>query len=160
MASHGRIGISRRLLPPGKAACRTSWKSWRSPEVFDNGLGRAMWFASGARAELVIRTLAGFPRERHAALWSGVGLATTYAGGASLSELQALLSAAGGHRNEVALGAAIAAKAGSGRERDRERGPGVRCFLPNGCEVRSRRDGSMSGTAWAPPSFRVLCRVA
>ena len=70
-----------------------------------------MWFASGARAELATQMLAAFPMERQAALWSGIGLAATYAGGASSSELQDLLSAAGEHRDEIALGAAFAAKA-------------------------------------------------
>ena len=91
--------------------CGTSPKRRKNPEAFDNGLGRAMWFASGARAELVTKTLASFPTERQAALWSGIGLAATYAGGASLSELRDLQSAAGKHRDEMALGAAFAAKA-------------------------------------------------
>ena len=93
------------------ATCGTSRKRRKNSEAFDNGLGRAMWFASGARAELATQTLAAFPKERQAALWSGIGLAATYAGGASSSELQDLLSAAGEHRDEIALGAAFAAKA-------------------------------------------------
>jgi len=93
------------------SACSTSWKGKLGPRPFDNGLGRAMWFASGARAEPVLETLSAFPTARRAALWSGVGLAATYAGGASVEELESLCSAAGEYRDNVAQGAAFAAKA-------------------------------------------------
>lgn len=107
------LGFHEGYFKPSKfiTARGTSRKRQRNPEAFDNGLGRAIWFAAGARAEHVTKTLAAFPTERQAALWSGIGLAATYAGGASLSELQDLLAAAGEHRDEIALGAAFAAKA-------------------------------------------------
>jgi hypothetical protein len=92
-------------------ARRSSWFRRRAPELFDNGLGRAIWFASGARVERVIQNLTAFPPERRAALWSGIGLAATYAGGASKPELEEMLSAAGNYREELAQGAAFAAKA-------------------------------------------------
>jgi hypothetical protein len=106
-------GFHEGFFHPSKfiTTCGASGKRHRGPEAFDNGLGRATWFASGARAELVTARLAAFPRERRAALWSGIGLAATYAGGASFSELQDLLSAAGEYRDEVSLGSAFAAKA-------------------------------------------------
>jgi hypothetical protein len=44
-------------------------------------------------------------------LWSGVGLASAYAGGVALAALAALHQAAGEFRPELAQGAAFAAKA-------------------------------------------------
>ena len=90
---------------------RPSRKRRAGPEAFDNGLGRALWFATGARAGLVTQTIGAFPSERQAALWSGIGLAVTYAGGASPSELEEIQAAAGRNRHELALGSAFAAKA-------------------------------------------------
>ncbi len=107
------LGFHEGYFHPAKfiASCRTSWKRRSGPEVFDNGLGRAIWFASGARIQRICKTLAIFPSERRPALWSGIGLAATYAGGASVIELEELLSAAGKYSDEVAQGAAFAAKA-------------------------------------------------
>lgn len=79
--------------------------------VFDQGLGRSLWFVDGADVELLPRTIAALPPERHADLWSGVGLAATYAGGVEEAELRRLREAAGPHRPHLAQGAAFAAKA-------------------------------------------------
>lgn len=79
--------------------------------VFDQGLGRSLWFVDGADVELLPRTIAALPPERHADLWSGVGLAAAYAGGAEEAELRHLREAAGTHWPQLAQGAAFAAKA-------------------------------------------------
>lgn len=79
--------------------------------VFDQGLGRSLWFVDGADVELLPRTIAALPPERHADLWSGVGLAATYAGGVEEAELRQLREAAGPHGPHLAQGAAFAAKA-------------------------------------------------
>ncbi len=78
--------------------------------LFDQGLGRSIWFASGALVERVAATITTFPTHRQADLWSGVGLACSYAGGASRSEIEALLTVAGPYRPQLARGAAVAAK--------------------------------------------------
>ena len=52
-----------------------------------------------------------FPVERRGELWSGVGLASTYAGGVDREALLYLLSRAGAYRPELAQGAAFAAEA-------------------------------------------------
>jgi enediyne biosynthesis protein E3 len=79
--------------------------------VFDQGLGRAMWFARGADVQAVADAAADFPEPRHADLWSGIGLAAAYAGGAEADDLRALAAASGRYRAHLAQGAAFAAKA-------------------------------------------------
>jgi hypothetical protein len=78
--------------------------------VFDQGLGRSIWFSTGARVDLAPTTIATFEPARQADLWSGVGLACAYAGGADQGELETLRQAAGPYRSQLARGAAVAAK--------------------------------------------------
>jgi enediyne biosynthesis protein E3 len=79
--------------------------------AFDQGLGRALWFVNGADPSLVEAAIARFPEHRRGDLWSGLGLACTYAGGADQDGLRALRIAAGPWRPELAQGAAFAAEA-------------------------------------------------
>lgn len=77
----------------------------------DQGVGRALWFVCGADPERVTRTVRSFDRARHADLWSGVGLAATYAGGVPPEGLRGLRDDAGEHRPALAQGSAFAAQA-------------------------------------------------
>lgn len=79
--------------------------------VFDQGLGRSLWFVDGADVKRIPTTIAAFPPSRQADLWSGVGLACAYAGGVDRAALQALQAAAGSYRPQLAQGVAFAAKA-------------------------------------------------
>ena len=79
--------------------------------AFDQGLGRALWFVEAATGDAVAGRIASFPMERHEDLWSGIGLAATYAGGASADTLAQLKQAAGEHSRTMAQGAAFAATA-------------------------------------------------
>lgn len=79
--------------------------------VFDQGLGRCLWFYSGADVERVTNCIEGFDAIRRADLWSGVALAVTYAGGASRSEVIALSERAAGFEAHLAQGSAFAAQA-------------------------------------------------
>jgi enediyne biosynthesis protein E3 len=79
--------------------------------VVDQGVGRALWFVCGADVECVLATIRGFAPSRQSDLFSGAGLAATYAGGAGEAELQRLRGAAGEHRAALAQGSAFAAKA-------------------------------------------------
>ncbi len=79
--------------------------------AFDQGLGRSLWFFCGAEPRRAARAIARLSQERHADLWSGLGLAATYAGGASRQTLDTLRRAAGPFLPEVAQGAAFAAAA-------------------------------------------------
>jgi len=65
----------------------------------------------GADVTRIPRTLAGFPSERRRDLWSGIGLACTYAGGVDEANLKALHESAGSFHPQLAQGAAFAAKA-------------------------------------------------
>jgi hypothetical protein len=80
--------------------------------VYDQGLGRSVWFARCADVERVECTVRLFPEARQPDLWSGIGLACAYAGGADRrGNLEALYRCAGEFRPHLAQGAAFAAKA-------------------------------------------------
>ncbi len=79
--------------------------------VFDQGLGRSIWFVDCADVGRIPATIAAFPPSRQADLWSGVGLACAYAGGADHAALAALKTAARPYGQYLAQGAAFAAKA-------------------------------------------------
>lgn len=81
--------------------------------IFDQGLGRAIWFSCGAVLDRVVPMVEGFQPGRHADLWSGVGLASAYGGGADRATLEKLLTIASPYQAQLARGAATAAK---GRE--------------------------------------------
>jgi enediyne biosynthesis protein E3 len=79
--------------------------------VFDQGVGRALWFAECADPEAIGATVARFEAERHADLWAGVGLAATFAGGVDADALRRLRAVARGFELHLAQGSAFAAKA-------------------------------------------------
>ena len=79
--------------------------------AFDQGLGRCLWFIKGGEVAQMRPTINNFPAERRSDLWSGVGLASAYAGFASLEMLKHLRRQAGSYQAELAQGAAFAAKA-------------------------------------------------
>jgi len=94
----GRQEVPRRVRGYGRRA-------------FDQGLGRSLWFVDGADVERLPRTIASFPEERRPDLWSGVGLAATYAGGVGEAAIRSLREAGREFAPELAQGAAFAAKA-------------------------------------------------
>jgi hypothetical protein len=79
--------------------------------AFDQGLGRSLWFVEGADVARISATVASFPESRRADLWSGVGLACAYAGGADKAAIEMLRQAAGPYLPQAAQGAAFAAGA-------------------------------------------------
>ncbi|WP_394618791.1 DUF1702 family protein [Lentzea sp. JNUCC 0626] len=91
------------------------------PRAFDQGLGRALWFIHGAEVKSVASAVRKFAGHRQSDLWSGVGLAATFAGGATGDDLEWLRAEAGEQAPELALGAALAimAKAAAGHVDDR-----------------------------------------
>ena len=91
---------------------------WPAPDphgyaanAIDQGIGRALWFVGGTDAERVATMIDAFPETRRADLYSGAGLAATYAGGADEDELRTLSHRAGPYRALVAQGSAFAAEA-------------------------------------------------
>jgi hypothetical protein len=85
--------------------------TWYAAKVIDQGIGRAMWFVAGADAKVAAAMVEGFPAYRHGDLYSGMGLAATYAGGADEDELTWLRERVGEHRHLLAQGSAFAAGA-------------------------------------------------
>jgi hypothetical protein len=79
--------------------------------AFDQGLGRSLWFVDGADALAVASHIVAFEPHRRPDLWSGVGLAAAYAGGAPPDALERLRELAVGFEAHLAQGAAFAAKA-------------------------------------------------
>jgi hypothetical protein len=79
--------------------------------AFDQGFGRSLWFVDGADPARIAQTISRFPHARRGDLWSGVGLAASYAGGVDFSVLSAIAVAADEWRAHVAQGAAFAAGA-------------------------------------------------
>lgn len=79
--------------------------------AIDQGIGRAMWFVGGTDADLVATLIDKFAESRRPDLYSGAGLAATYAGGADATELEVFLRRAGEHWPQVAQGSAFAAEA-------------------------------------------------
>jgi len=96
--------------------------------VFDQGLGRSLWFVKGADIDQILETITNFSKERHADIWSGVGLACAYAGGVDFWAIKSLREAAKSYQPQLAQGAAFAAKA-----RQRARNPAKHTELA--CEI-------------------------
>jgi hypothetical protein len=79
--------------------------------VFDQGLGRSIWFSTGANPRRIAETIAAFPAGRRSDIWSGIGLACAYAAGVVDREtLETLEVLAGRDRVSMAVGAAVAAR--------------------------------------------------
>jgi enediyne biosynthesis protein E3 len=79
--------------------------------VTDQGVGRATWFVCGADPERVANTFGRFEQDRRADLYSGAGLAATYAGGCGRQDLERFRDLAGPYRAQVAQGSVFAATA-------------------------------------------------
>ncbi|MDP4503114.1 DUF1702 family protein [Nonomuraea turcica] len=81
--------------------------------VFDQGLGRLLWYHDCGSPDDVAARIGGFPAVRRADLWSGVGFAAAYTGGAEADELWWLTEHAGadGFRAHLAQGCAFAVAA-------------------------------------------------
>jgi len=84
---------------------------WYVDKVFDQGIGRAMWFVYGGDVPALTASIEDFPEARRGDLWCGAGLAATYAGGVGRDGLEALVKSSIDYRAEVAQGAVFAIKA-------------------------------------------------
>ncbi len=86
------------------------WLARYSSHIFHQGVGRSLWFIDGGDAARIKATIAAFPQNQQADLWSGVGVACAYAGGMDKRTLEVLLEGAGKYVSYLAQGAALAAK--------------------------------------------------
>jgi len=96
--------------------------------VFDQGLGRSIWFVKGADVASVATAINAFPSARRDDLWSGVGLACAYAGGCRRAAIESLRVAADKHLPALAQGVAFAAKT-------RQRAANLNVHTENVCRV-------------------------
>jgi len=80
-------------------------------QVFDQGLGRSLCFVLGLDVKRIAATIQLFSEARRADLWSGVGLASAYAGGLNPSEMMELGELSQTYLPDLAQGIAFAAKA-------------------------------------------------
>jgi hypothetical protein len=79
--------------------------------IRDQGLGRSIWFHDCADVGVIAERIRRFDVRRRADLWSGVGLAASYAGGVCEDDLALLGELAGELRAHVVQGIAFAAAA-------------------------------------------------
>ena len=116
--------------------------------VFDQGLGRSLWFVFGANGGRIAEAIAAFDPSRHNDLWAGVGLAAAYAGGVGEDQLRQFVRGAGIHASAFAQGVAFAAEA-----RRRADNPAASAALA--CEVvlgLSLVDAADIATRCVPPA--------
>lgn len=98
----------RTLTPPFRRPQRLSAYALRA---FDQGLGRSLWFVKSAQTQPIIETINAFPTDRQADLWSGISLASTYAGGVPVDTVVQLFTASNHYQPYFAQGIAFATKA-------------------------------------------------
>ena len=94
----------------GTAIPKAPSLSGYAARAFDQGLGRSLWFVHGTNVERIHQNIERFHLSRRPDLWSGVGLACTYAGGCDEATVSRLKNAASDFAPELAQGAAFAAK--------------------------------------------------
>jgi hypothetical protein len=77
-------------------------------ECYDNGVGRALWFCKNGDVKKIHDTINDFSESRKAAIWSGIGLAATYAGGVSENKIRELKDLSGVYSINLAEGSFLA----------------------------------------------------
>jgi hypothetical protein len=92
------------------------WRRHRKPcdrtcAIRYQGLGRSLWFRECGDPEGLAERVATMPAAHRGDVWSGVGLAATYANGVSPDDLTLLGRLSGRHRPALAQGSAFAAEA-------------------------------------------------
>jgi enediyne biosynthesis protein E3 len=85
--------------------------SWYAGRAIDQGIGRATWFVCGTDPTRVADIFDGFPAGRRADLYSGAGLAATYAGGVDEAELRVYRQRGEAYLPGIAQASAFAATA-------------------------------------------------
>jgi len=75
---------------------------------YDNGIGRALWFVHGGNPQSIQQNIDKFPVNRRAGIWSGVGLAATYAGGVDQSVIAELIERSGEYKGHLKEGSMLA----------------------------------------------------
>jgi len=97
-----------KALRPTAARPRLSEYGYRT---FDQGLGRSLWFVEGTDIDRIAKRIAQFQPERKADLWSGVGLAYSYAGSPNFDDCASTMYATGEHLLHFSQGITFGAEA-------------------------------------------------
>ena len=71
---------------------------------FDQGVGRAIWYAIKGDIAKVVNIIKHFSEDRRPSLWQGIGVASTYVGGCSGELITELKSAAGEFKTNLEKG--------------------------------------------------------
>lgn len=79
-------------------------------QLFDSGLGRSLWWVGCGDPARIRDIIAGFSGPRKAELWAGIGIAASYAGGASNEALQQLLEFSGDYSKDLISGLPFSAR--------------------------------------------------
>jgi hypothetical protein len=115
---HQAFFRTRPWADPGHVLKPFSWAGYTDyvPRAFDQGMGRALWFVSGGNVARLGDLVDAFAPGRRRDLWSGAGLAATYAGGVDADALKALVDRAGEHHRSLSLGSVLAVRARVGAD--------------------------------------------
>lgn len=73
----------------------------------DRGVGRSLWFTTGAAPGAIVERIAALPMARRSAVWRGVGLASTFTGGRDAAALAPLRAADDAFEDGAAQGRAL-----------------------------------------------------
>ncbi|MGQ0828287.1 MAG: DUF1702 family protein [Bacteroidota bacterium] len=79
-------------------------------EAYDQGIGRSLWYNYRGEEEKITERLKNFSPSRHSSLWRGIGIACVNVGGCDEAQLRSLLSCAGEHAIQLALGAILVSR--------------------------------------------------
>ncbi len=71
---------------------------------FDQGVGRAIWYATKGEVDKVVNIINHFSEDRRPNLWQGIGVASAYVGGCSDELITELKSAAGEFKTNLEKG--------------------------------------------------------
>ena len=71
---------------------------------FDQGVGRAIWYATKGEIAKVVNIINHFSEERRANLWQGIGVASTYVGGCSEELINELKSTSNEFKSNLEKG--------------------------------------------------------
>jgi hypothetical protein len=110
------FGFQRALAQPDRMIGERTMPDLRTRAhcaLFDQGLGRLLWYHDCASPDDVAVSVSAFPAGRRGDLWTGIGFAAAYTGGADAEELWWLTDHAGadGFRAHLAQGCAFAVAA-------------------------------------------------
>jgi hypothetical protein len=75
--------------------------------AYYQGLGRSIWYSAKGNIDVAKIVINSFPVNRLNDLWRGLGIAITYVGGCSESNLQTIFDTAGNFQIDLATGAAM-----------------------------------------------------